>query len=247
MKTNELTGILQDLGLTENESRVYFSSLSLGPSTILKVARASGLKRTTVYSVMESLKQKGLANVQVEGFKKKFVAENPEKLETMLEIKRGKLRSLLPEFSALYNLQGGESLLKNYEGLQAVKNVYENLIRDIKPGEDYLVFSSQDDWISLDKEYFMDFLYRRAKLPIKIRMIFTDTPLAHEWKKMEKNFNSSIKILPKETDFKSNLVVTPERLLIHQLTPPVMGIVIENKSVIKLHTEMYEVIWKSLE
>lgn len=246
MKNNELVDVLKGLGLTENESRVYISSLSLGSSTILKIAQASELKRTTVYSVMESLKQKGLANIQVEGFKKKFVAENPERLETMLEIQRGKLRSLLPEFSALYNLRGEESLLKNYEGLQAVKNVYESLMRDIKPGEDYLVFSNQDDWLSLDKEYFMDFLYRRAKLPIKIRMIFTDTLLAHEWKKMERNFNSLIKILPKEIDFKSNLVITPERLLIHQLTPPVMGIVIENKSIIKLHTEMYEVIWRSL-
>ena len=246
MKNNELINILKELGLTENESQVYFSLLSLGPSPILKVSQTSGLKRSTVYSVIETLKQKGLVNIQVNGFKKKFVAEKPEKLEIMLEIKRKKLKSLLPEFSALYNLQGGESFLKNYEGLEAVKGVYESLINDIKPGEDYLVFSSQDDWLSLDKEYFMDFLHRRAKLPINIRMIFTDTPLAHEWKKMAKNLNSSIKILPEDVGFKSNLVITPQRLLIHQLTPPIMGIVIENKSVIKLHKEMYEVIWKSL-
>jgi sugar-specific transcriptional regulator TrmB len=247
MKNNELINILEELGLTGNESQVYFSLLSIGPSTILKVSQASELKRTTVYSIIDSLKQKGLVNIQVNGFKKKLVAEKPEKLEVMLEIKRKKLRALLPEFSALYNLQGGESFLKNYEGLEAVKSVYESLIRDIKPGEDYLVFSSQDDWLSLDKEYFMDFLQRRAQLPIKIKMIFTDTPLAHEWKKMSRNFNSLIKILPKDIDFKSNLVVTPQRLLIHQLTPPVMGIVIENKSIIKLHKEMYEVIWRSLQ
>ena len=246
MKNNKLVENLKELGLTENESRVYFSALSLGPTTILKISQSAELKRTSVYSIIESLKQKGLMNIQVDGFKKKFVAEDPNKLEVMLEIKKKKLDVILPEFSALYNLQGGESVIKYYEGIEAVKGVYESMIRDIRPGEDYLVFSNQDQWLILDKEYFMDFLYRRAKLPIKIRMIFQDTEMAHEWKAMERNFNAAVRILPKETQLKTNLVITPQRVLIHQLTQPIIGIVIENKSVIQMHREMYEIIWKSL-
>ena len=247
MASNQLIKTLNELGLNENESKVYYSSLSLGPSTILKISQAAEIKRTTAYTVIESLKQKGLMNIQVTGFKKKYVAENPQKLEAMLEVRRKKFQSLLPEFSALFNLQGGESFIKYYEGLEAVKGVYEGLIRDVKPGDDYLVMGNQDKWVGHDKEYFLDFLYRRAKLPIKIRMMFVDTPLAHEWKKIEKNFNSTIKILPKDTHVTTNLVVTPQKVFIHQLTSPIIGILIENKSVINMHKEMYEIIWKSLE
>ena len=94
MKINPLIQILNDMGLSENESKVYFMALSLGPTTILKLSQASELKRTTVYSVVESLKQKGLINTQVNGFKKKFVAEDPKKLEVILNSRKEKLNTL---------------------------------------------------------------------------------------------------------------------------------------------------------
>jgi len=247
MKTNQLIESLKDLGLEENEAKIYFSSLSLGPSTIQRVANTAGIKRTTTYDIVEGLKKKGLMNIQVEGFKKKYSAEDPQKLESIVEARKLRFKNLLPEFSALYNLQGGESFIKYYEGIEAVKGVYESLIKDIRPGENYLVLANQDRWLHLDKEYFMDFLYRRAKLPIKIRMLFQDSELAHTWKKMERNFNSMVKIMPKDTHLKTNLVITPQRVLIHQLTDPIIGIVIENKSVIEMHKEMYELIWNSID
>ena len=106
--------------------------------------------------------------------------------------------------------------------------------------------SNQDYWLKHDEEFFMDFLYRRAKLPINIRMMFQESDLAHKWKSQEKNFNSRVKILPIGTKLNTNLVVTPQRVFIHQLIHPVIGIVIENKSVIQMHKEMYEVIWNAL-
>ncbi len=245
MKNNALLDILHNLGLSENESKVYFSCLSLGPSTILRIAKAAELKRTTVYSVIESLKQKGLVGIEINGFKKKFVAEDPAKLEVILEARRKKLHDSLPEFSALYNLRGGESFIKYYEGLEAVKNVYESLIRDIKPHQDYLIIGNQDAWIDLDKDYLSNFMDRRAKLPINIRMLLIDSKSSREWKTQERNFNAQIKILPLNTKLRTNLVITPQRVLIHQLVHPIIGIVIENKSVIQMHQEMYEIMWNA--
>ncbi len=246
MKNNQLINILKELGLTESEAEIYFISLSLGPSTILKMAQASGIKRTTVYSIVDSLKQKGLVNIELAGFKKKFVAEDPQRLEEILETRKEKFRKLLPEFSAIYNLRGGESFIKYYEGIPAIKGIYESMIRDIKPHEDYLVIGNQDNVLNLDQEYMLDFLHRRAKLPINIKMIFQESEMAHKLKEQEKNFNSKIKILHPGTKFNTNLVITPQRVFIHQLIQPIIAIVIENKSIIQMHKEMYEVIWNSL-
>ena len=95
MKKENLVKTLEDLGLTENESRVYFASLSLGPSTVQRIAKASEVKRTTTYSVIESLQKRGLININVSGFKKTYVAESPEKLERMIEEKKENLRNIL--------------------------------------------------------------------------------------------------------------------------------------------------------
>ncbi|MEK7463775.1 MAG: helix-turn-helix domain-containing protein [Patescibacteria group bacterium] len=246
MHKNILTETLTDLGLSENESAVYFSALSLGPTTILKVAKSAEIKRTTVYSVIESLQSKGLVRIELKGFKKLYVAEGPEKLESILEQRKAKLKQFMPELAALYNLKGGESFLKYHEGLEAVKNVYESLIKDVRPHEDYLVMANQDQWLSLDPDYFRDFLVRRAKLPIKVRMMFQDTELGRKWQAERHVLNTKIRMLPESTKLTTNLVVTPQRVLIHQLIPPVFGIVIENRSIIRMHQEMYDIIWKSL-
>ena len=65
MGKNNLVEILKEIGLSEHESAVYFTMVSLGPSPILKIARASGVKRTTIYSVIDSLKEKGLVRVEL--------------------------------------------------------------------------------------------------------------------------------------------------------------------------------------
>jgi len=243
---NKLTNILTDLGLTDNEAKTYFASLSLGPTTILKIAQAAELKRTTVYSVVETLKQKGLIRMEIKGFKKLFVAENPEKLESIIESRKEKLQNTLPEFAALYNLKGGESFIKYYEGLESIKTIYEGLIKDIKPRQDYLVISDQKKWYDIDPNYFQNFTEKRAKLNIKIRLLLQDSKIAREHQKNQKNYNETVKILPTDTTLTTNLVITPQRTMIHQLTPPMIAIVIENKSIIKMNQEFFEIMWRSI-
>ena len=246
MEKNHYIDILKEIGLSEHESVVYFTMVSLGPSTILKIARASEVKRTTIYSIVDSLKEKGLVRIDLKGFKSLFVAESPEKLEIVLENRKNKFKKHLGDFLEIYNKGGGETLIKIYEGLEAIKNVYEGLINDIKPNEDYLIISDAKQWFALDRDYFINFTERRGKLPIKIRILLQDSEDATFMKKYEQNFNYKVKILPKNTKLTTNLIVTPQKAVIHQLGQPVMAIVIENKNTIKMHQELFEVMWNSI-
>src|SRR3989338_8744923 len=83
-----LTDVLIKIGLSEHEATVYHSALALGPSTVLALSRASGVRRTTVYSVIETLKRKGLMAEELKGFKTIFFANSPNKLEQVLEERR---------------------------------------------------------------------------------------------------------------------------------------------------------------
>lgn len=245
MANKTLTTALESIGLNENEASLYLASLSMGPSTILKLSRASEMKRTTAYSVIESLKQKGLMNVVHKGLKKLYAPEDPQKLSAVLQSKEKRLSSALPELSSLFNLRGDEATIKYYEGFEGIKTVYESLIRDIKPGEKYMVISDQEKWLSLDAKYFQNFLERRAKLNIDIRMLLQDSKVAQEFKKFQKNYNLRLKILPAETSLVTNLVITPQKVVIHQLINPLSAIVIENKSTIQMHQQLFEIIWNS--
>jgi sugar-specific transcriptional regulator TrmB len=247
MENNKTIKILEDLGLSENESRVYLASLSLGPSTIQKIAKAAEVKRTTTYTLIESLQKKGLINIDVNGFKKAYTAASPEQLELIIDQKREEFKKQLPELLSLHNLKGGESFIKYYEGNEAVLSVYENNLKDIKPGEKYMVISDAEKVFDIYGKRFNQFVERRAKLDLDIRMILQDNAWSRDYKKYEKNYNHSVRFLPKETNLVTNLVITPQRVLIHQINPPVIGIVIENKSVVKMHQEIFEVLWKTCE
>lgn len=250
MKKETLEKSLTDLGLTENEAKIYFSGLSLGPTTVLKLARAAEMKRTTAYSVIESLRQKGMMSVEASGFKKLFAAEDPSHLNRVLEARRERLQKVLPELSALYNLKGGESFIKYYEGLAGIKSVYEGLLKDIGPGEDYDIVSNVQEWYNLDPKFFQDFTERRAKLSrslgFHIRLLLQQSETAEEFKQREKTYNIRVKMLPQSTSLLTSHVVIPKRVIIHQLAPPIMALVIENRSIIQMHQQLFGIIWNAL-
>lgn len=245
-KKEEIIKILEDVGLSEKESEVYVALLSLGSATILQIARETTVKRSTIYPIIESLKHKGLVKIEIKGFKQKYAAENPEVLKGIYDTKKVRLNDAIAELTSMHNLQGGEGLIKYYQGLQSVKNIYENLLEDIQSGEDYLVIADQHLWYDLDKDYFQNFIERRSKLNINIKLLLTDSEIAHEHKKYEKNYNEEIRILPKETSLTTNLIITPRKVVIQQLTTPIMAIVVENKSIINMHKELFDMLWKSL-
>ena len=116
-KQEQLLGTLEKIGLVKHEAQVYLASLALGPSTVLKIAKEAGLPRTTVYSIIESLKKKGLIFIEEKGFKKLHAPQRPDQLEMVLEQRKQEFKNMLPEFSALYNLHAGESLIQYFEGL----------------------------------------------------------------------------------------------------------------------------------
>jgi len=243
-KIEKTRHLLVNIGLTKKEADVYQAALGLGPTTVLALARASGVNRTTVYPLIRSLQRKGLMHEEPRGFKRLFAAESPEKLDAMVEERRRELAESLPELLGTYNLRGGEDgTVQVYEGLNGVKQVYESLIHDTSSGSEYLVMSHEERWLELDPKYFSRFLERRARQDFKVRTLLTASPLAEERKTFAKNFRQEVKILPKNFDLKTNIVITPQRVVFHQLTLPITATVLRNKTTIDALRQCFEMIW----
>lgn len=246
MADKHLLSVLENLGLGVKEACLYCAALKLGPSSILELARASGIKRSTLYSVVESLKEKRLMRREVRGIKDVYAAESPEHLRGLIEQRREALLDVLPQLSALHKLEGGESVIKFYQGVDGTKMVYLDLLSSVRIGEDYLVLSDLDIWQELGKDFFLDFTRKRGKMDIKVRMILTDSALARERKGPKRQPNERTRLLKAGTKLTTNLVIIPRKVFIHQLVAPVMGVIIENPHIIRMHREMFELIWSGL-
>jgi sugar-specific transcriptional regulator TrmB len=243
----ELKKLLQTIGLSEHESLVYTTGLQLGPTTVLKLSQISGVKRTTIYSIIESLKQRGLMCITIKGFKKEYVVESPEKISTLIDSFKNSFEQQLPSLMGAYSMGGRQSSIKYYDTPESIKNVYVDLVRDIQPGQDYLVISNLEKFLEQDRKFFQNFIEKRARLPIRIRVLHQDSPIAREHEKFQQNYNEEVRILPIETQLETNIVITPQRLVIQELREPMVAIVIENESIIKSHMQFFELLWGGIE
>ena len=55
-----ITEKLEKLGLNKKEAQIYLAALESGETNIEGLSKKSKIKRTTVYDIVESLKEKGL-------------------------------------------------------------------------------------------------------------------------------------------------------------------------------------------
>lgn len=169
MEKDKIIALFKNIGLSENEARVYFAMLSVGPSPIMKIARAAGVKRTTVYPVIETLKNRGLARVEQPGLKQKFAAEDPSKLEAVIDAQQREFKNAIPSLRSLYFSDESATTVKYYQGLKAIKGIYDDLLAGLKPGDFYLAISNIQNWQGLDETFFMKHVEDRAHLRVKTR------------------------------------------------------------------------------
>lgn len=243
---DKIVELLRQIGLSQNEACVYFALLSAGPSPVLKIAKASGVKRTTVYPVLESLQEQGIVRSESTGLKQKFVAEDPSKLEFVLDSRHNALKKHIPDLRSLYISDDSATSVKQYTGLRAIKGVYEDILHNFKTNDYCLVIGNVERWQSLDENFFMNHIEKRAELGVKTRLLFQDSEKAQWRKKFAKNFNEQVKILPPSTELDTHLMLTPQKLVIFQLNEPLVAFVIENKATMKMQKQLFEVIWDSI-
>jgi sugar-specific transcriptional regulator TrmB len=237
---------LEEFGLSNEEARIYMAGISLGPTTMLKLAQTAEIQRTSAYRVVESLRQKGLIKIELKGFKHLYAAESPYNLKQILESKLLQMTDLLPALLQVYNKQGKDTLIKYYEGIEGVKGVYETILRETRRGEPYFVISSHQEWYELDQKWFEGFSERRNRERFDFKFLLLDSEPARLLKQREDNFGIKVKILPSSLDFTSILILTKDRIWIHNLELPIEGLVIENKDMISMLLQVFNIMWEGI-
>lgn len=243
---DNLKNKLISLGLEEKEAVIYLSALSLGKTSILKISQNSEIKRTTVYDIVERLIKKGLMFTEKSGWKTFYRAAHPEKIEGIIERQKTTLAQMMPELEELYKTDGVQGFIREYHGLEAMKGIYSGILEEIEWGEDYYVIGHQEKWLKFDEKFFMDFLKKRAKFKINIKLLFQDSESARAHQKRQEEFNEEIKILPPDTQLDTNLIIRKDTVIIHELKEPIKITVIKNPYIARMHKQLFEIMWNGL-
>jgi sugar-specific transcriptional regulator TrmB len=237
---------LQDIGLSEKESRVYLAALELGRTTAEKLAKHAKVNRSTTYVQLESLMAKGLMSTYEEEKKTYFAPESPELLRRLLSKQKDELQSkerdlgsVLPALLQQYEGAGERPVVRFFPGKEGIRNVREEILT-AKNKQIYVIFSSDDMSKIFPEAELNAYTERRNALKIQTKAIYTH----------ESYFNERV-ILSElsERRFVSNLPLTidirifDEKTAIFSLKGAPYAMVIEGVQMATSMKLLFDFLW----
>ncbi len=143
--------ILKKIGFSDKSAQVYLALLRLGPSSVRSLAEETGLNRGTTYDMLKLLQEQRVVMFYKKDTKQQFVAEAPEKLQSLLrerqeELSRTEsdLSKFVTELEALHH-SGKSKPVARYYGKAELHKILEDVLATAEVGEEklYRVYSTE--------------------------------------------------------------------------------------------------------
>ncbi len=227
------TKALQQLGLTETESKVYLALLELGPSLAGQLSRKTGLHRRNIYDITERLIQKGIIGYILKNNRRFFEASSPERLKEIIEEKQKSLSEILPQLNELYNQAKEKQETNFYKGTEGLKTIFQDQLES----KEILILGASSEAFEILPFYFKWYDKDRVKRRIKTRII------------ANKRFNkpiplSEIRYLPEKYANPLAINIWNDKVAIILWKAPPLAIVIKQQEIADSYKKYFELIWK---
>lgn len=133
---------LKQLGLTDNEVRVYLALLEIGEHTAGPIVMKLGIHRQLVYDALGGLEKKNMVTRVIKGNRNHFRIADPENILTGIKAKEQAARRIIPGILALAAGQARGQEIKVYEGEKAYRELTIGHYERMEPENETQVFFS---------------------------------------------------------------------------------------------------------
>ncbi|MBI4143772.1 hypothetical protein HY486_00810 [Candidatus Woesearchaeota archaeon] len=237
--------ILEEIGLSKNEVKVYLALLKLGKTTSWKLITETGIQVSALYYCLDNLIKKGLVSYVIAANKKHFQAAPPEQLVQLLDNRKKQLESVLPELKASQR-ENEERIQTNvYEGFKGFKGIYDRLLRVMKRRDTYYVFGARQigDKTNENVNFMLtSFHKQRDKQGIKVKIIF-NKDVEREVKNVVKDFKyMDLRFSDMRTN--SFVLIYDYRIVNFLYTDRLIAIETISKDVYESYKNFFEEMWK---
>lgn len=246
--------ILTSLGLTPEQVDIYQSLLTNGSQTATKLAKTTKVQRTYIYRVAQELVAKGLVAMDKKDRTTVFVPQSPDHLLTQAEEVKTKaiqaqtaLEGILPSLKTKYQAIEAKPTVTYYEGVEGIKKVYMDTIKEGKPILAMVETSKVEpdiyEWIT--KEYVK--LRVEAKIPVKAIVASGQKTQSYE-RQNDAELRETKRIDSEKFPFEHEINIYGTKLAIinHRKGTTLMGIIIDNPVVAKTFKSWFELTWLNL-
>jgi sugar-specific transcriptional regulator TrmB len=233
---------LQQLGLSEKQAKIYLACLELGETSIKEIAQKSGIKRTTIYDLIDDMVNAGYIRTTKKGKKVRYIATEPEDLKIIMKQREALLREIIPELTLINNVSRNKPKIWFYEGIEGIKKVYEDLLKF--PNTEVCGWGSEDSTTLLGTDYCNDYVKRRTAKKIKLKIIYPLTEITKYYKENDKSqYRQSRTVDPKKFAFRIEINIYNNRVLMVSAKDQ-MAVIIESEPIAETWKNIFKMCWE---
>lgn len=228
--------VLQQVGLTEAEAKLYITLLSSGEATASELAKKTATNRTFTYDRLSRLVNLGLASHIVKDNKRYFKAAEPSQFVSLLKEKETQLQSILPELEAIRakKVTGPQvTVFSSQKGVQTALNL---ILREKKP---VFMHGSLLSFQNTMKQGFEVWNQRRIKEKIHMRLL-TSEDIGNINMKLD---NLEMEELPEEEKTAITTLTFGNKTIIAFWSDVPVAIFIESGEIAKNNVAFFNAIW----
>ena len=234
------------MGFSQKEVSVYLAALELGKASANFIARRSKVNRATTYAILEGLDEKGLITSLLEGGERRFLAESPERILSLLHLQKEELeerqrlaQSLMGQLQAFYNSSGAKPRIRyieSLEGLRLMHREYETLDDEIIQLIGYDAFSKLQDR-GASREHQTKLKHQKKK--VRAIVVSDSQPIIFDGLDVE-----YVTVPPSFLDIQGEMTVCGNRLALFAFQDGVIAIEIVSQTIADTARAALELAWR---
>jgi len=238
--------ILEKLGLTKNESKVYLTLLKLGITTTGPIMEELGISSSRTYASLQELIKKGLVAYSIKNNVKYYKSESPNYL---LRIEKELKEKLIPLVKELRNIEKQEKPKEYsfvYESLHGYTQAFDIILKECSSKEGLLTigFKAPEKGFETLRTFFKKMDRERHNKKIPMRILFDATMKETSGKDREEEPYTEVKYLPKGYITPTAMSIFKDYVYIWVWKDTPSIFVIKNKQVSESFKNYFELLWK---
>lgn len=168
---NMITELMQ-LGLTDEEARVYLACVEIGGGPVSIVAKRAKVHRVSCYHTLENLEKKGFLNQFSKNGIRAFSPEPPETFLKKAEEQVNLAKGLLPQLRLMVSSLAFKPKMRSYEGREGVERVFQE---SLSASGEILGYTNLKSVTEFFPDFFKKYTEERFEKKIKVRYLSPTT------------------------------------------------------------------------
>ena len=236
-----LQEILEEIGLNRREARIYLAVLQHPESNLADITKRTLIPRMSCHAILRGMLQKGYIDILVRKRRRYFVAVPPHRILERLSRRAGEFKEALPRFERHAQAGPAQPRIRFFEGIEGIRAVFRRILDEKRP---FFAITCIDDMETVASDYFREFIARRTKQRLPVKLLTNRTPASVRLKTQDNKELRETRFVPERYRFHTANYISGNTVALLSLKQkPPTALIIEDQEIAQTNAMYFELLW----